>query len=154
MTPSIGSPAPSFKLATHDGTTVSLDSLRGRPVVLYFYPADDTPGCTTQACELRDEWPAFEQTGAVVLGVSPDTVESHRKFRAKYNLPFTLLADPDRRVANAYGVWGKKKTFGIPHVGIIRTTFIIDAEGVLRHVLPVRRVKGHAEKVMELLRAK
>lgn len=152
MTPPIGKPAPPFSLPAHDGSTVTLASLRGRPVVLYFYPADDTPGCTAQACELRDEWPAFDQTGAAIYGISPDSVASHEKFRAKYALPFPLLADVDRTVANAYGVWGKKKMFGVPYTGIIRTTFVIDAAGVLRHVLPVRRVKGHAEKVMELLR--
>jgi peroxiredoxin Q/BCP len=116
-------------------------------VVLYWYPKDDTPGCTTQACELRDTFPRFRDSGAVILGASADSVESHAKFRKKYDLPFTLLSDPDHAVAEAYGVWQQKKTFGLAYMGIVRTTFIIDAAGVLRRVMPVKPVAGHAAAV-------
>ena len=107
-----GSLAPDFELESDTGDRVRLSGLRGRPVVLYFYPKDDTPGCTLQACEIRDSWSDFEERGAVVLGVSPDTVESHEKFRAKYDLPFTLLADPDHEVSELYGVWGEREYAG------------------------------------------
>lgn len=145
--PAVGRPAPAFTLRDHDGNKVSLKDFRGRPVVLYWYPKDDTPGCTAQACELRDDMPRFTGTRAVILGASADSVESHAKFRKKYDLPFTLLSDPDHAVAEAYGVWRRKKTFGVTYTGIVRTTFIIDAAGVLRRVMPVKRVAGHAAAV-------
>ena len=112
-----GKPAPDFELESDTGETVSLSSLRGKPVVLYFYPKDDTPGCTTQACGIRDAYGEFERAGAVVLGVSPDKVESHEKFKDKFELPFTLLADPDHAVAEAYGVWGEKMRYGRTYFG-------------------------------------
>jgi peroxiredoxin Q/BCP len=148
-----GKPAPSFSLSSDNGDLVSLESLRGRPVVLYFYPKDDTPGCTKQACGIRDAWGEFERTGAVVLGVSPDTARSHLKFREKYGLPFTLLADEDHEVAERYGVWVEKKFAGKKYMGIERSTFVIDAEGNLAKAM--RRVKPdeHSDQVLEALAA-
>jgi peroxiredoxin Q/BCP len=129
--PDVGQPAPTFTLPSSEGGEVSLESLRGQPVVLYFYPKDDTPGCTRQACAIRDSWDAFRKAGAVVLGVSPNSVESHRRFRDKYGLPFPLLADEDHAVAEAYGAWGEKKNYGKTSFGIIRSGFVIDADGTL-----------------------
>ena len=131
-----GQPAPEFSLPSDSGETVSLADLRGKPVVLYFYPKDDTPGCTAQACGIRDAWGDFEQAGAVVLGVSPDGEASHQKFKAKYDLPFTLLADTDHAVADAYGVWGEKSFAGKTYMGVERSTFVIDAEGNIAKVVP------------------
>lgn len=146
-----GMAAPDFSLISDTGETVTLAALRGRPVVLYFYPRDDTPGCTTQACGIRDAWGAFERTGAVVLGVSPDSEASHVKFREKYGLPFTLLADPDHATAEAYGVWVEKKSYGKTHMGIERSSFVLDASGKVIKVL--RRVKpdAHADDVLAVL---
>jgi thioredoxin-dependent peroxiredoxin len=146
-----GLPAPDFELATDVGERVRLSDLRGRPVVLYFYPADDTPGCTRQACEIRDEWSRFRERGAVVLGVSPDDETSHARFRDKYSLPFTLLADPAHEVAEEYGVWIERNRYGRKSMGIERSTFVIDEDGNVARIL--RRVKpeGHAERVLEAL---
>jgi thioredoxin-dependent peroxiredoxin len=146
-----GSPAPDFELATDEGERVRLSDLKGSPVVLYFYPADDTPGCTAQACEIRDQWSQFRDRGAVVLGVSPDDEESHARFREKYSLPFTLLADPGHDVAEKYGVWVEKNNYGRKSMGIERSTFVIDQDGNVARAL--RRVKpeGHAERVLEAL---
>jgi thioredoxin-dependent peroxiredoxin len=146
-----GSPAPDFELATDEGERVRLSELKGSPVVLYFYPADDTPGCTAQACEIRDQWSQFRERGAVVLGVSPDDEESHARFREKYSLPFTLLADPGHDVAEKYGVWVEKNNYGRKSMGIERSTFVIDQDGNVARAL--RRVKpeGHAERVLEAL---
>jgi peroxiredoxin Q/BCP len=146
-----GSPAPDFELATDEGERVRLSDLKGSPVVLYFYPADDTPGCTAQACEIRDQWAQFRERGAVVLGLSPDDEESHARFREKYSLPFTLLADPRHDVAEEYGVWVEKNNYGRKSMGIERSTFVIDEDGNV--VRALRRVKpeGHAEKVLEAL---
>jgi peroxiredoxin Q/BCP len=146
-----GSPAPDFELATDAGERVKLADLRGKPVVLYFYPEDDTPGCTAQACEIRDQWSRFRERGAVVLGVSPDDEASHARFREKYSLPFTLLADPGHEVAEKYGVWVEKNRYGRKSMGIERSTFVIDEDGKLARAL--RRVKpeGHAERVLEAL---
>ena len=134
------------------GEEVSLGSLRGRPVVLYFYPKDDTPGCTAQACGIRDAWSEFERAGAVVLGVSTDGEDSHAKFKQKYGLPFTLLADEDHAVADAYGVWGEKSFAGKTYMGVERSTFVIDTDGnvarVFRKVKPVE----HTDQVLEALR--
>src|SRR5262245_57977819 len=130
-----GKPAPDFTLTSDGGEEVSLASLRGSPVVLYFYPKDDTPGCTTQACRIRDVYGEFERAGAVGLGVSPDEAESHASFKAKYGLPFTLLADPGHEVAAQYGVWGEKRNYGKTYMGIIRSTFVIDAEGNVAKVM-------------------
>jgi len=130
----VGQPAPTFALPSSEGDTVSLEGLRGTPVVLYFYPRDDTPGCTRQACAIRDAWEEFQRAGAVVLGVSPDSPGAHRRFRAKYDLPFPLLADHDHAVAEAYGAWGEKVRYGKTSVGIIRSGFVIDAAGTLAAV--------------------
>jgi thioredoxin-dependent peroxiredoxin len=136
---STGQTAPDFTLTSDKGEHVSLKALRGKPVVLYFYPKDDTPGCTAQACGIRDSWQKFAERGAVVLGVSPDTPESHVRFREKYGLPFTLLADPDHQVAERYGVWVEKKNYGKTYWGIERSTFVIDEDGKVSRVM--RRVK-------------
>ncbi len=146
-----GEPAPDFTLPDQDGRPLALRDLRGRRVVLYFYPKDDTPGCTKQACGLRDEYSAFEERGAVILGVSPDSEASHEKFKTKYELPFTLLADPDHKVAEAYGAWGEKKMYGKTSQGIIRSTFVIDAEGKIAKVMPGVKPEGHAERVLAAL---
>ncbi len=148
-----GSPAPPFSLTSDEGEVVSLAALRGKPVVLYFYPKDDTPGCTAQACGIRDAWAEFEAAGAVVLGVSPDGEASHATFRAKHGLPFTLLADPDHATAEAYGVWVEKKNYGKTYMGIERSTFVIDVDGNVVEVL--RRVKPstHVADVLAALGA-
>ncbi len=151
--PGVGSPAPTFALPSDQGGTVELAALRGRPVVLYFYPKDDTSGCTTQACDFRDHWQEVQRRGAVVLGVSPDGLRSHAKFRKKYRLPFPLLADEDHAVADAYGVWGEKSLFGHRYHGILRTTFIISPEGRIAHVFPRVKPKGHAAEVLAVLDA-
>lgn len=147
-----GSKAPAFILPADDGSTVSLRGLAGRPVVLYFYPKDDTSGCTTEACEFRDSWKSVQAAGAVVLGVSPDPVTSHVKFKAKYKLPFPLLADVDHAVAEAYGAWGEKSMYGRKYFGILRTTFIIDTEGRVARVFQKVKPKGHAGEVLAALR--
>ena len=148
-----GDPAPDFTLPSDEGGEVTLSSLRGRKVVLYFYPKDDTPGCTAQACDFRDLSPRFEGADAVVLGVSPDSVKSHRKFREKYGLNFPLLADEERAVADAYGVWKKKKLYGRTFLGIERSTFLIDEDGRIEQVWRKVKPKGHAEMLSELLGA-
>jgi thioredoxin-dependent peroxiredoxin len=144
-----GKPAPDFELQSDSGETVKLSELRGRPVVLYFYPKDDTPGCTTEACEFRDAYDVFRERGAEVLGVSPDGVTSHEKFKTKYELPFTLLADPDHAVAEKYGVWGERKYAGKSSMGINRSTFIIDAEGNVARALMGIKPAGHAAQVLD-----
>ena len=148
-----GTKAPAFSLPADDGSTVALKDLKGQRVVLYFYPKDDTAGCTLEACEFRDTWATVRRTGAVVLGVSPDELSAHRKFKARYRLPFRLLADIDHAVAEAYGVWGEKSMYGRKYLGIHRTTFIIDASGRIGHVFEKVRPRGHAAQVLETLRA-
>jgi thioredoxin-dependent peroxiredoxin len=130
-----GDAAPDFTLTADDGETVSLGGLRGSRVVIYFYPKDDTPGCTKQACALRDDWGSFEDLGAKVFGISPDSVESHQKFREKFSLPFQLLADTGHAVADAYEVWGEKKNYGKTYMGIHRSAFVIDEEGKIAQAL-------------------
>ncbi len=151
MPPKEGDRAPDFTLPDQDGTAQKLSSYRGKWVLLYFYPKDDTPGCTTEACEFRDRLPEIERRGATVLGVSPDSVKSHQKFKAKYELPFTLLADPDHRVADAYGAWGEKKRFGRTYERILRTTYLIDEEGKIAEVFAKVKPKGHGGQVLESL---
>jgi peroxiredoxin Q/BCP len=146
-----GKPAPDFELTSDKGERVKLSDFRGQPVVLYFYPKDDTPGCTTQACGIRDEYGEFEKRGAVVLGVSPDTEESHVKFRDKYQLPFTLLADPEHDVAETYGVWVEKNFGGKKYMGINRSTFVIDDEGNVSKTMRGVKPDTHAEKVLAAL---
>jgi peroxiredoxin Q/BCP len=149
--PGAGDAAPEFTLPSDRGGDVALASLRGRPVVLYFYPKDDTSGCTTQACEFRDSWAEVQARGAVVLGVSPDSVASHQKFRDKFSLPFPLLADEDHAVAEAYGVWGEKSMYGRKYQGILRTTFLIDPAGRIARVFEKVKPKGHAAEVLDAL---
>jgi peroxiredoxin Q/BCP len=148
-----GRPAPDFELTTDAGESVKLSDYRGKPVVLYFYPKDDTPGCTTQACAFRDSYSAFQERGAVVLGVSPDEATSHAKFKEKYGLPFTLLADPDHRVADRYGVWGEKQAYGKTYMGILRSTFLIDSEGNVAKVMRKVKPDTHADDVLAALPA-
>ncbi len=146
-----GKPAPDFTLTNDAGDTVSLASLRGKPVVLYFYPRDDTPGCTKQACGIRDAWGEFQRAGAVVLGVSPDSATSHLKFKAKYELPFPLLADPDHTTAAAYGVWIEKSMYGKKYMGIERSTFVLDADGTVKKILRKVKPATHTDDVLAAL---
>jgi peroxiredoxin Q/BCP len=146
-----GARAAAFSLPTDGGKTVSLDDFKGKQVVLYFYPKDDTSGCTTQACEFRDTWTSVQARGAIVLGVSPDGVASHDKFKKKYQLPFPLLADTDHAVAEAYGAWGEKSMYGRKYQGILRTTFVIDGTGRITHVFEKVKPKGHAAEVLKAL---
>jgi len=148
-----GKPAPDFELPTDAGETVKLSDLRGKQVVLYFYPRDNTPGCTTQACGIRDVYGEFEREGAVVLGVSPDDEHSHVKFKKKYDLPFTLLADTDHSVAEAYGVWGEKSFAGKKYHGITRSTFVIAEDGTVKRAMYKVKPATHADDVLETLRS-
>ncbi|MDD3829267.1 MAG: thioredoxin-dependent thiol peroxidase [Anaerolineae bacterium] len=148
-----GDPAPDFTLTSDGGQEVSLSDYRGQKVVLYFYPKDDTPGCTAEACAFRDDHSDIVAAGAAVLGVSPDTIKSHDKFKAKYNLPFALLSDPDHRVADMYGAWGEKKMFGKSYEGILRSTFIVDEEGTIVKVFPKVTPKGHSREVLAALQS-
>ncbi len=149
----VGDQAPDFTLPADDGSQVSLRDYRGTKVVLYFYPKDNTSGCTTQACDLRDAHPAIDARGAVVLGVSPDPLSSHEKFRDKYDLNFPLLSDEDHAVSEAYGVWKEKSMYGKKYWGVERSTFILDEDGVIQEAWRRVRPKGHAEKVQEALEA-
>jgi peroxiredoxin Q/BCP len=146
-----GTLAPDVELTSDGGETVRLSDLRGRPVVLYFYPKDDTPGCTTEACEFRDAYDVFRERGAEVIGVSPDDETSHRKFKGKHGLPFTLLADPEHTAAEAYGVWVEKRMYGRTYMGIQRSTFVIDADGRVARAMRGIKPAGHAAKVLEAL---
>ena len=146
-----GKPAPDFELTSDSGEQVKLSDFRGKPVVLYFYPKDDTPGCTTQAGGIRDNYDAFAARGAVVLGVSPDEVTSHVKFKEKYGLPFTLLADPEHKVAEDYGVWGEKSAYGKTYMGVRRSTFLIDSEGNVAKVMHKVKPDTHADDVLAAL---
>lgn len=148
-----GDVAPDFALPADDGSVVRLGDLKGSKVILYFYPKDDTSGCTTQACELRDALPRIDERGALVLGVSPDPITSHVKFKNKYQLNFPLLSDEDHQTAEAYGVWKEKSMYGKKYWGIERSTFIIDEEGILREVWRKVSPKGHAQRVKEALAA-
>ena len=147
-----GDQLPKFSLEADDGTTVTRDSLGGKNVVLYFYPKDDTTGCTKEACDFRDAFPRFGKTDAVVIGVSPDSLESHRKFKAKYNLPFRLLSDEGHKLADTFGVWKEKSMYGRKFMGIERTTVIIDKKGRVAKIFPKVKVPGHAQEVEKTLR--
>lgn len=152
--PRVGQAAPDFKLPSTDDKDVSLSDFKGKQsVVLYFYPRDDTPGCTAEACSFRDLRSLFNQHGAEILGVSPDTIKSHKKFQQKHHLTFPLLADSDHAVAEQYGVWQQKKFMGREYMGIARTTFVIDPEGKIKAIFPNVKVEGHADKVLEALKA-
>jgi peroxiredoxin Q/BCP len=148
-----GKKAPAFTLASSEGGTVSLKDLKGKTVVLYFYPKDDTPGCTREACEFRDVQAPIRKAGAVVFGVSGDSLESHGKFKKKYKLNFPLLSDEGNAVASKFGAYGEKTLYGRTFMGIIRSTFIIDGGGVVRKVFPRVKVDGHVEKVLEAVKA-
>lgn len=147
--PKVGERAPEFTAIADDGAQVSLKALKGKRVVLYFYPRDNTPGCTREACDFRDRHHAIQATSAVVLGVSPDSAASHARFRQKHALPFTLLSDPGGEIARAYGVWKRRPGRAAP--GTERTTFIIDERGVITHIFPKVKVDGHADQVMAAL---
>jgi peroxiredoxin Q/BCP len=148
-----GKKAPEFTLPSSEGGEVSLKNLHGKTVVLYFYPKDDTPGCTREACAFRDNQAALKRKGAVVLGVSGDSLASHEKFKTKYKLNFPLLSDPDKEVAKKYGAWGEKVLYGKKTVGMIRSTFVIDGEGVVRKVFPRVKVDGHEQQVLDAVSA-
>ncbi len=149
MTTETGKPAPDFSMPTDGGGQVSLSGLKGKNVILYFYPKDDTPGCTKEACGFRDNLAAFEGAEAVVIGVSKDSVAKHDKFKAKYDLPFSLASDEDGKVCEAYGTWVEKSMYGKKYMGIDRATFLIDGKGVLRQEWRKVKVPGHVEAVLE-----
>jgi peroxiredoxin Q/BCP len=144
-------PAPDFELQDEAGRTHRLSDYRGRPVVLYFYPKDDTPGCTKEACNFRDDYSVYEHAGVTILGVSPDTPKSHAKFKHKYDLPFTLLADTDHQVCETYGVWGPKKFRGREYKGVLRTTFLIGPDGTIQKVFEKVRPADHSAEILEAL---
>lgn len=148
-----GIPAPDFDLLDDTNTARRLSDYRGKPVVLYFYPADDTPGCTKEACNFRDNYSAYEESGVIILGVSPDSPASHAKFKAKFNLPFPLLADEGHKICDTYGVWGPKKFMGKSYEGVLRTTFLIDAQGNIAHVFEGVRPSEHSAEVLDVLRS-
>lgn len=143
-----GEKAPDFSLQDQDGNTHKLSDYKGKKVLLYFYPKDDTPGCTTEACTIRDTYTGFTKGDIVVLGVSPDTVEKHKKFAEKYTLPFTLLADPEKEVVKKYGVYGKKKFMGKEYMGVSRESFLIDEKGIIQKVYEKVKPKEHAQEVL------
>jgi thioredoxin-dependent peroxiredoxin len=147
-----GDKAPGFKLKDQNDKTVSLSDFKGKKVVLYFYPKDDTSGCTKEACSFRDAFPKFKNIDAVILGMSPDSVESHKKFAAKYNLQFSLLSNEDKDVLEKYDVWKQKSMYGRTYMGVERTTFIIDEKGTIKKVFPKVKVEGHESQVLEVLK--
>ena len=151
MSLKVGNKAPAFTLPNQDGKKVSLKDFLGKKVVLYFYPKDNTPGCTKEACDFRDTFPKFEKSNAVILGVSPDPPESHKKFIEKHNLNFTLLSDTEKKVLEKYGVWKEKSMYGRKYMGVERTTVIIDENGRIEKIFPKVKVKGHAEEVLKAL---
>jgi thioredoxin-dependent peroxiredoxin len=148
----VQSQAPDFSLPDEKGTPRSLSDFRGKPVVLYFYPKDDTPGCTVEACNFRDDYDVYQKNGVVILGVSPDEVKSHAKFKNKFSLPFTLLADDGHKVCSLYGVWGPKKLMGREYEGVLRTTFLIGPDGKVIKVFEGVKPDGHSTQVLEALR--
>jgi peroxiredoxin Q/BCP len=146
-----GDKAPNFTAETSGGGRIALSDLAGKPVILYFYPKDDTPGCTKEACAFRDSYDEFQQRGAIVLGVSPDPVKSHDKFVKKFKLPFTLVADPDKRIVEAYGVWGEKTFMGRKYMGTHRVTFLIGPDGRIKRIWPKVKPEEHAAEVLQAL---
>ena len=147
-----GIPAPAFTLPDETGTPRSLADYLGKPVVLYFYPKDDTPGCTKEACSFRDDYSAYQESGVVILGVSPDTPKSHARFKEKYLLPFILLADTEHKVADQYGVWGPKKFMGREYEGILRTTFLIESQGKIARVFENVKPAEHSAEILDALK--
>jgi len=150
---SSGIPAPAFDLLDDTNKTRRLSDFKGQPLILYFYPADDTPGCTKEACNFRDDYSAYQKAGVTVLGVSPDSVKSHVKFKEKYQLPFSLLADEDHHLCDLYGVWGPKKMMGREYEGVLRTTFLIDAHGKIARVFENVRPSEHSAEVLAALKS-
>ncbi|HEX2945619.1 MAG TPA: thioredoxin-dependent thiol peroxidase [Clostridia bacterium] len=148
-----GEKAPGFSLKSHDGSEISLSDFKGKKVVLYFYPKDDTPGCTKEACGFRDVYDYILEAGAVVIGISPDSGDSHSKFRAKYNLPFYLLSDEGHKVSELYGSWGEKKMYGKTSMGIIRSTFIINGDQIIEKAYPKVSPEGHADEILDFLKS-
>ena len=148
-----GKKAPDFKLKNQDGKTISLSDYKGKNVVLYFYPRDNTSGCTKEACNFRDEFPKFKNTDAVILGVSPDSVDSHKKFAEKYDLPFTLLSDEGKNVLEKYGVWKEKSMYGKKYMGVERTTVVIDENGKVKKIFSKVKVDGHNKEVLDALKS-
>lgn len=148
----VGKKAPDFKLKDQNGEINSLDSFKGKNVVLYFYPKDNTSGCTQEACNFRDEFPKFSKLDAVILGVSPDSIESHKKFANKYKLPFSLLSDEKKEILEKYGVWQEKSMYGKKYMGVVRTTVIIDEKGIVKKVFPKVKVDSHNDEVMKALK--
>ena len=146
-----GKAAPDFELESDEGSTVKLSDFRGRPVVLYFYPKDDTPGCTKEACAFRDAYAEFQDRGAAIVGVSPDSADSHVRFKDKYSLPFVLLSDPEHEAAQAYEVWREKTMYGRRRMGILRSTFVIDGDGVVTRAMYGVKPDGHADAVLAAL---
>ncbi len=149
----VGQPAPDFTLPDQNGESITLSSFRGQPVVLYFYPKDNTPGCTTEACAFRDARADYEKAGARVIGVSPDSVTSHQKFADKYELPFTLVADTEKSVCQSYGVWQEKTLYGKTSLGVVRSTFVIDGQGIIRQAFRKVKVDGHSDAVLAAIEA-
>jgi thioredoxin-dependent peroxiredoxin len=154
MTLTINEVAPDFTLSASNGKEISLSDFKGKSVILYFYPKDDTPGCTTEACDFRDQHEQFEELNAVILGISPDPIKSHAKFIEKHGLPFLLLADEDHEIAERYDVWKLKKNFGKEYMGIERSTFLINEEGILEKEWRSVKVKGHVEEALQVLKEK
>lgn len=148
----VGAKAPDFRVKDQNGQEVTLESLRGRRVVLYFYPKDDTPGCTKEACAIRDNFPEFGKLNAEVYGVSVDDEDSHKKFIAKYELPFRLLADTDKQIVQAYGAWGEKSMYGKTYMGVSRITYVIDEQGFIAAVYPKVKPETHADELLQFLR--
>jgi thioredoxin-dependent peroxiredoxin len=148
-----GIKAPDFELLDDTNKARRLSSLRGKPVILYFYPKDDTPGCTKEACNFRDDYSAYKKAGVIILGVSPDTSSSHARFKAKYQIPFPLLADEGHKVSDLYKAWGLKKFMGREHEGVLRTTYLIDAKGTIAHVFENVRPAEHSAEVLEAVRS-
>jgi len=149
---SAGNPAPTFTLPDETGKLRSLQDFRGQPLVLYFYPKDDTPGCTLEACNFRDDYSAYQEAGVSIVGVSPDSPKKHAKFKEKYGLPFPLLADEAHEVSNMYGVWGPKKMMGREYEGIYRTTFVIDSQGNIARVFENVKPSDHSQEILEALK--
>lgn len=147
----VGQKAPAFQGINQNGETISLEGLHGKRVILYFYPKDNTPGCTAEACSLNDKNDYFINKGFVIVGVSPDSTESHRKFASTFNLAFHLLADSDKAITQAYGAWGEKKNYGKTYMGLLRTTYVISADGLIEHVFPKVDTKTHAEQIIQAL---
>lgn len=146
-----GIQAPDFTLADENGKLRSLSEFKGQPVILYFYPKDDTPGCTTEACNFRDDYAEYTKAGVTILGVSPDSPKSHTKFKQKFNLPFSLLADEEHEICELYGVWGKKKFMGREYDGVFRTTFLIDSAGLIQKVFENVKPDGHSQEILAAL---